>query len=180
MASDYGLNFGFRRSDESLSTREGRQTVPATGTFYQGQAVAVDPAAPGYLKEAATDQVPSPGFVGVLVQEEAHFRGIYDLQWSDSDTLGKVVNSKMAIIWGGAGVKIWLKNTAATTKPDGVVIAAKTIVSGTGATWPVVGDYLAWDATAHAWKKGTAATGLARVTSASNEAGGYVEATLVA
>jgi len=184
MASDYGLNFGFRRSDEDLSIREGRFTVPVSGTFFQGMIVSPDPASAGYLKEVATDTPFCSGFVGLLVQEEAHIQAltnIYGNQYPDSGDLSAVYNSRMAIIWSGPGVKIWLQNTAATTRPDGRVIAAKTIMSGTGATWPVVGDYLGWDATAHAFKKATgSATAVARCTAASVEASGYVEAVLIA
>ena len=32
MASDYGLHFGFRRSDETLRVSEGRFRTPVTGT----------------------------------------------------------------------------------------------------------------------------------------------------
>jgi hypothetical protein len=177
MASTYGPCFGFRRSDETLAIREGRQRVPATGTFLQGQAVKFNTAAPGYLMLAANDEPRASGFVGVLVQEEAHIVSTYDNPYLDTFALSAVKNDRLAIIWSGPGGKIWLKNIVAGTRKDGRPYGAITMIAGTGVTWPALGDYLAWNGTA--WKQGTAATGIARVT-ASNETAKYIEAVLLA
>lgn len=178
MASNYGPAFGFRRSDETLAVREGRQRVPATGTYLQGQAVIFDAAAPGYLKLAAADEPSTPGYVGVLVQEEAHIFSSYDNQFIDYYALSAVKNNRLAIIWSGSGGKIWLKNIASGTRKDGRAYEAITMIAGSGATWPALGDYLGWNGTA--WKKAAgASTALGRVT-ASNETAKYLEAVLLA
>ena len=75
-ASNYGNNFGFRRSADLEI--EGRQKVPATGTFRQGTLVQIDPAAPGYLKACAAGAVGKGGYIGLLIQEDAWDRSIYD------------------------------------------------------------------------------------------------------
>src|SRR5262245_36557613 len=100
MASNYGLNFGFRRSDETLSIREGRFMVPAAGTFRQGSYVVIDPAAAGFLKAAPADTAIQGA--GLLVQEEAHLVSVYAAGDAGFDTfssrLGVVQNGKRAII----------------------------------------------------------------------------------
>ena len=80
MASDYGLNFGFRRSDESMATREGRFKTPAAGDpLLIGTAVEIDPATPGYLKASAAAAAAVSGLRGILVQEESHLGSIFAL-----------------------------------------------------------------------------------------------------
>lgn len=153
MASDYGLNFGFRRSDESLITKESRLKVPTTGTFRMGSLVTFDPANPGYLKAAAANEVGEGSTVGVLTQEEAWDRSIYAPNRIDSFYLGVARNNRLADIVSGAGGKVWLKNTAGQTRADGRVVAAVQMVDLTGVA---VKDYLAWDGTK--FVKGTDAT----------------------
>lgn len=160
MASDYGLNFGFRRSDESLINKESRLKVPTTGTFRHGSLVTFDPANPGYLKAAVANEVGEGSTVGVLTQEEAWDRSIYAPNRIDSFYLGVARNNRLADIVSGAGGKVWLKNTAAQTRADGRVIAAVQMVDLTGVA---VKDYLAWDGTK--FVKGTgAADSMLRVT----------------
>lgn len=175
MASDYGSSFGFRRSDESLAIREGRQKVPATGTFLQGQAVTFDSANPGYLKLCAADPGFTPGFTGLLVQEEAHIFSSYANQYFDTYDLSAVKNNRLAIIWTGPGGKIWLKNRASGTRKDGRTFGAITMVAGSGATWPVIGDPVGWNGTA--WYKSTLANSIGKCT-ASSESNGYIEVVL--
>lgn len=148
MASDYGLNFGFRRSDETMAIREGRLKVPATGTFRQGECVAFDPANPGFLKRAAADEPAVPGWSGMLIQEEVWDRSIYGRQVLDSFALDEVLNNRLATIWSGAGTKVWFKNTPAQTRADGRVIAAGGLLADP--TTLAVGDYLGWNGTAYA------------------------------
>lgn len=171
MASDYGLNFGFRRSDESVLNREGRLKVPTTGTFRLGSLVAFDPANPGYLKAAAANEVGEGGTVGLLVQEEIHDRSIYAPDRIDSFYYGVARNNRLAVIASGAGAKVWLKNTAAQTRADGRSIAAVTIVDLTGV---VVMDYLTWDGSK--FVEGTQANSMLRVTLTNGT--DYVEAVL--
>lgn len=173
MASDYGLNFGFRRSDESVLTREGRLKVPTTGTFRLGSLVTFDPANPGYLKAAAANEVGEGGTVGLLVQEEIWDRSIYAPTRIDSFYLGVARNNRLAVLVSGPGGKVWLKNTAAQTRADGRVIAAVQMVDLTAVA---VKDYLAWDGTK--FVKGTGASdSMLRVTLTNGT--DYCEAVLV-
>ena len=177
MASNYGLNFGFRRSDESTRTSEGRLKTPAAGTFRIGSLVAFDPAAPGFLKAAAANQVGEGATVGLLVQEEIWNQSIYgqDARHLDSFMLGTAFNNRPSVITSGAGTKVWLQNTAAQTRADNRAIAAVTMVDlTTGA--PAVMDYLAWNGTQ--FVKGTGVVdSMLRITSI-NAAAGYCEAVL--
>ena len=146
MASDYGINMGFRRSDESVLHKESRLKVPTTGTFRMGSLVTFDPANPGYLKAAAANEVGEGETVGLLTQEEVWDRSFYGPEHIDSFYLGIARNNRLADICAGSGAKIWLKNTLAQTRADGRVIAAVTMVDlTTGA--PAVKDYLTWDGT---------------------------------
>jgi hypothetical protein len=178
MASNYGLNFGFRRSDESMAIREGRLRTPAAGTFRMGALVAFDPAAPGFLKVAAANQVGSGGTVGLLVQEESHFNSIYGIDDAGFDTFssryGVAKNNTLSVIWAGAGTKVWFRNSDAPDRADGRSIAAVTMATLTGVA---IGDYLAWDGSKYI--KGTDETdSMLRVTAVDTTAG-YVEAVLV-
>lgn len=175
MASNYGPNFGFRRSDESMAVREGRLRTPAAGTFRIGSLVAFDPAAPGFLKVAAANEVGEGSTVGLLVQEEQMFGSIYamDPYMADSAMQGLAKNNTLSAIWSGAGVKVWFKNTGAQTRADGRSVAAVTMVDLTGVAPK---DYLAWDGTK--FTKGTGVEdSMLRVTTV-DVAGGYVEAVL--
>lgn len=178
MASNYGLNFGFRRSDESMAIREGRLRTPAAGTFRQGSLVAFDSAAPGFLKAATSGQVGSGGTVGLLIQEESHFNSIYGNDNVGFDTFssrfGVAKPNTLSVIWAGAGTKVWFRNTGAQTRADGRSVAAVTMVTLTGVA---IGDYLTWNGTTYT--KGTGETdSMLRVT-AVDIPGGYVEAVLV-
>lgn len=147
MASDYGLNFGFRRSDESMAIREGRQKTPASGTaLLLGTAVQLDPASPGYLKQCAAAAVPVPGFAGLLVQEESHLGDIFTAAPAlghDSLDLGTAKKDQLSTIWSGAGTKVWFKNTLAYSRGNRSK-GAVTMVTLAGVA---VGDDLGWDGT---------------------------------
>lgn len=175
MASNYGLNFGFRRSDESMAIRGGRNRTPATGTFRMGSLVTVDPAAPGFVKAAAANLVGAGGLVGLLVQEESHIGSIYGAGVIDNfnDRYGVAKPNTLSVIWGGQGTKVWFRNTAGSTRTDGRVIAAVTMVDLTGVG---LTDYLTWDGSKYV--KGTQANSMLQV-EAVDVARGYVEATLV-
>ncbi len=171
MASDYGLNFGFRRSDESMSRHEGRFKTPAGITWRLGTAVEIDPATPGYLKRSAADAVPLPGIHGLLVQEESHLRSIYNSEGWDSFDLGIAKPEQLSVVWFGAGTKVWFRNTAGSTRIDGRVIPSVAMVVMTGIA---VGDALTWNGTAWA-KDADASAAWMRVTATSTD---YVEAVL--
>lgn len=148
MASDYGLNFGFRRSDESMATREGRFKTPKTGNPLRiGTAVEIDPATPGYLKASAAGADAVSGLRGLLVQEEQHIGSIFDLSnglnGHDSLDLGLAKLDQLSVMWAGVGTKVWFQNTPAydrgTRHRDAVQM-----VDLTGVT---VGGSLGWDGT---------------------------------
>jgi hypothetical protein len=142
MASDYGLNFGFRRSDESMAIREGRQKTPASGNpLLQGTAVQLDGANPGYLKQCAASAKPIAGYTGLLVQEESHLTTIFDPLGHDSIDLGTCKKNQLSTIWAGNGTKVWFKNTPAYSRGDRSK-AAVTMVDLTGVA---IGDFLGWD-----------------------------------
>lgn len=164
MASDYGLNFGFRRSDESVAVREGRLKVPLTGTFFQGELVMFDAASVGFLKAGTAGVIGEGGTVGLLVQEEAWERSLYETSHLDSFSLGAIKNNRPAAIWSGAGTKIWLANTAGQTRADGRVISAVVRVEQTGPL-PAVLDYLTWDGSKYTNTSATAANSMLRITS---------------
>lgn len=145
MASDYGLNFGFRRSDESLLRREGRFKTPADGdALLLGSAVEIDPAEPGYLKQSAANAVAVVGLRGLLVQEDSHIGDIFSNspdRGHDSYDLGYAKLDTLAIMVAGPGAKVWFRNSAAYSR-GGRTRDAVTILAGSGLA---VGDRLGWD-----------------------------------
>lgn len=176
MASDYGLNFGFLRSDESLRGTEGRFKTPVGSSLLIGSVVEIDPASAGYLKQSATSAVLKAGYCGLLVQELDWDRSIYEsgADMLDSFQLGVAKANRLSVLTWGAGVKVWLKNTAGSTRADGRVISARTMWSGATA----VGDTLYWDGTKFA--KVTAAQPVVATVTAINTSTGLVEAVLSA
>lgn len=148
MASDYGLNFGFRRSDETMAIREGRLKVPSVGAFQQGECVAFDPANPGFLRRGAAGELMVPGYSGMLVQEEVWDRSVFGTSVVDSFGLSEVLNNRLATIWSGAGTKVWFKNTGAQTRVDGRVIPARGLLADPATL--TIGAYLGWNGTAWA------------------------------
>lgn len=145
MASDYGLNFGFRVSDETRRSSMGRVKTPKTGPqLLQGTAVEVDTANPGYLKQSAANPHPLTGYCGLLVQEEAWDKPIYGPEYIDSFSLGFTYPNRLSVITNGPGTKVWYKNTAAQTRADGRAIPAVSMFLSTAVA---VGRGLAWNGT---------------------------------
>lgn len=145
MASDYGRNFGFRRSDESVRVAEGRVKTPKTGALLLlGTAVEIDPANAGFLRAAGAAAHPRTGTCGLLVQEEIWDRGIYEPDRVDSFSLGVAKPNRLSVITNGPGTKIWLQNTASQARADNRNIAAVTMFTATSVA---VGRGLAWDGT---------------------------------
>lgn len=167
--SDYGKNFGFRRSEPSY--REGRLRVPATGDFYQGDLVTYDPANEGFLKHAADGAAVVGGFTGLLIQEEGWTGSVFEAPVQDTHSKGKALNGKQAVFMTGAGLKIWLRNTAAETRFDGRAIAARSVLTMTSVD--AIGDELQWNGTK--WVIKAAGAGALRVTIVGTD---YVEAVL--
>ena len=152
MASDYGLNFGFRRSDESLRVAEGRFKTPTgeAGEMLLGSWVEIDPnetdgpLGSGRLRQAAAGVEPRPGICGLLLQEEIMIRSLYEHEQVDSFQIGVSKPDKLSVITNGPGVKVWFRNTPQQDRADGRVIPAVTIVDLTGVS---VGTGLEWDGT---------------------------------
>lgn len=144
MASDYGLNFGFRRSDESFSVREGRFRSPADAELLQGTLVTLDGDEPGFLKKAPANAAGVTGLVGLLVQEENHIGTVFEAApflGHDSLDLGTAKKDAPSVMWSGAGVKVWLKNTPVYDRGNRHKDAV-TVVDLTGVA---IGGSLGWD-----------------------------------
>jgi hypothetical protein len=179
MASDYGLNFGFRRSDESVRVSEGRFKTPVTGSaLLIGTAVQIDPATPGYLKACAAATPLVPGFAGILVQEEVHWGSIYgqDPSLYDSYNLGVAKLNTLSVVSTGAGTKVWFRNTTGSTRADGRVVPTVAIWDATTNT-PVVGDALGWTGTL--WQKTATAAAQWMTITYLNATSGLVEGVLI-
>lgn len=162
MASNYGLNFGFRRSDETMAVAEGRFKTPASGSpLLLGTAVEVDPSSAGYVKQSASGTKPVPGYRGLLVQEDAFIFGIYEKQWKDTSDLGVATLNGRCIIYAGAGTKVWFANTTTQTYPDGHQVAGVTMVTSLDSL--SVGNYLTW--TGSAWAASTMTNATVNTTS---------------
>lgn len=174
MASDYGRNFGFRRSDEQGRNSEGRFKTPVASALKIGTAVEIDPASAGYLKQSAANAIPVPGKSGLLVQEENFIRGTYESVGYDSYNNGVALPDKLSVITYGTGVKVWYLNTAGETRADGRVISAVTMFTASGLA---VGERLGWDGSKWVESDGTTIPHWFVVTSV-NVSGGYVEAVL--
>lgn len=184
MASDYGLNFGFRRSDESLRVSEGRFRTPAGSALRLGTAVGIDPDEDGFLEQLAANAAPATGIRGLLLQEEFDF-SIYESDIHDSFQLGVAKPNRLSVITGGAGVKVWFKNTPGQTRADGRVIAAVTMVDltndGAGNPYtPAVGDQLGWSGTTWVQVDGVTITNAFFEVTEVDAANGYVEAVALA
>lgn len=155
-SASYGLNFGFRRSDESLAIREGRFRTPASGNaLLQGSAVEIDAATPGYLKQCAANPAPVTGLRGILVQEEDHIPLAFSAvpgAGHDSLDLGTCRKDQLSVMWCGPGTKVWFKNTPAYARGS----RSKAAVSVLDLTGVAVGDSLGWNGTK--WVKADGST----------------------
>lgn len=189
MASDYGLNFGFRRSDESMRVSEGRFKTPVGSALRLGTAVEINPASAGFLKVAAANVAPVTGVNGLLLQELEFERSIYDgpsdPSLMDSFQMGVAKANRLSVITSGAGVKVWFKNTAAQTRADGRVISAVDLVDfandGAGAaTTLAVGDKLGWSGTKWVKTAATVVTNAVMTITDVNTTAKYLEAVLLA
>lgn len=177
MASDYGLNFGFRRSDESYRSSEGRFRTPATGAaLLIGTAVQIDPNNAGMLMVCPANAPIVPGAAGLLVQEESHWGSIYgpDVALHDSFSLGVAKKNQLSVLSTGAGVKVWFKNSTAQNRVDGRSISAVTIVDLSGAN---LGDNLGWDGSK--WVKTTTASAAWMTITSISTGSAYVEGVLL-
>lgn len=134
----YTRNFGMRSFENIV--RDGRFRVPATGTpLVIGSPVQVDPATPGYLKQAAAAAVKNY-LSGVLIFEHIQYKGVDTQLVTNSDVpFNSVPLGQYAQIVHGPGAKVWFRNTAAKVKYDGTTQAAGTLLDLTDIE---VGDFL--------------------------------------
>lgn len=110
--SNYGLNFGFMRSDESIRRAEGRYRTPKGAALPMGTLVTIDFANPGFLRKAAAADVALPaGMVGVLSQETSHLPRLGQAPLLDTADYGTALADEQSEMSYGAGTKIWLANT---------------------------------------------------------------------
>lgn len=173
--SDYGLNFGFRRSDESSrSAAEGRYKTPVGSALLLGTMVEIDEDNPGRLKQSDAGAAFVTGYRGLLLQELDFERSIYESDAGSVDSFMKGVAKadRLAVITSGPGTKIWLKNTTGSSRADGRVISSRTLFATANVA---VGARLGWNGTQWA----VDAEGLMTVTSY-DSAKGLVEAVLQA
>lgn len=177
--SDYGLNFGFLRSDESSrSAAEGRFKTPVGSALVLGTMVEIDPATPGYLKASAVNAAVVTGYCGLLLQELEFERSIYESDAAQVDSLMKGVAkpNRLAVITSGSGTKVWMKNTSTVTRADGRVVNGRTMATVTGL---VVGDVLGWDGTKFIKTNGGTVTNAVMKVTAVDTTKGLVEAVLL-
>jgi hypothetical protein len=177
--SDYGLNFGFLRSDESSrSAAEGRFKTPVGSALVLGTMVEVNPASAGYLKQSAVNAAVVTGYTGLLLQELEFDRSIYESDASLVDTLQKGVAkpNRLAVITSGAGTKVWFKNTSTVTRADGRVVAGRTMATLTSVA---VGDELGWDGSKWVEVNGGTVTNAVMKVTAIDSAKGLVECVLL-
>ncbi|RYG16879.1 hypothetical protein EON82_24505 [bacterium] len=175
MASNYGYNFGFRRSDESYRSSEGRFRTPATGApLLIGTAVKIDPAKPGYMTVAAANDPIVPGVCGLLVQEEQWDLNIFQASTTDTHDLGVAHKDKLSVITTGASVKVWYKNTLVDSRRPEITYPAVTMADLTGVA---LGDKLGWDGTKFV-KVAANSTSIWFTVTAVNTSTGYFEGVL--
>lgn len=175
--SDYGRNFGFLRSDEHVRVSEGRFKTPVGSALLLGTVVEINAASEGYLKQSAINAKFVTGFCGLLLQEHAWDRSIYEapMDGLDSYQLGVAKADVRSIITSGAGTKVWFKNTGAETRADGRSISARTMFTAAGVA---VGDELGWDGSKFIETNGSTVTNaLIKVTEIDS---GYVAGVLLA
>lgn len=177
--SDYGLNFGFLRSDESSrSAAEGRYKTPVGSALLLGTMVEINPASPGYLKQSAINAAVITGYCGLLLQELEFDRSIYesDAPLVDSLMKGVAKPNRLAVITSGAGTKVWFKNTSTVTRADGRVVAGRTLATLTAVA---VGDVLGWDGAKWIETNGGTVTNAVMKVTAIDSTKGLVEAVLL-
>lgn len=174
--TNYGLNFGFRRSGGDSATREGKYKVPADLLdLRQGEVVEIDTTKPGFIKRAASNVALREGWSGLVIQEEGWLESYFAAPQRTTHDMGFVRPGLRCAIWTGKGLLIWLKNTPAVTRA-GRAIPARTVV----ATGLVVGDNVVWDGTKFAKAPGTGSPNIiGRVTQVAGTAGAeYAEIVL--
>lgn len=142
--TEYGPAFEFLDSRGDSRWTEGRFRLAAGSSLLLGSVVEIDAATPGYLKQSAVNAALKPKVCGLLLQELQFEDSIFGLDPAGFDTYSYGIGhgGRLALITGGAGVKVRVKNIASATRSDGRVIAAKTMYSATGLA---AGDPVGWD-----------------------------------
>ena len=122
----YTKNFGIRSFENIV--RDGRQRTPAASAIVIGEPVLVDSASAGFLKQATAGAAPGQS-AGLAVYEHIQVKGV-DPALTGAGELNTIPAARYAQIVRGPGAKVWLKNTAQTTKYDGTVVAAAGLLAG--------------------------------------------------
>lgn len=174
----YTRNFGFR--DLTAIIRDGRNKVPTGLTggdvngFLIGSAVTVDSSNPGSLKRPGAAAAPT-ALSGIVVYEHIQFQGVDPFLTTQYDApFIYAPQGRYAQMVHGAGVKVWLKNTADTPLYDGRTQPGATVVS-TSLGSIAVGDNLTPDANG-LWAKASDATTAWLTVESVNATTGLVEA----
>lgn len=141
--TDYGKNFGTRRSAQPYQRTESRFRTPVGSSLLIGSMVEIDFANAGFLKQSAANAKLVSGVSGVLIQELEWLRSIYQspADLIDSWQMGVAKANMLANITSGDGYKFWVKNTPSVTRADGRVISARTLVDSA----IVAGNSVGWD-----------------------------------
>lgn len=174
-------NFGMRRFTNLV--REGRFRAPAASDLRLGTLVEIDPGDTDRVRQATLTAIGGGGDVrtdlcGILWYEhdsqtfnDPRFGGAAGQLPQDLDTAPA---GRMVQVLHGPGVKVWLRNTDASTTEPGLnyanTRAAVTMVSGLGAATPTVevGELLGWNTSGY-WDVTTnAAEAVLRVTNVDN------------
>ena len=88
----------------------------------------MDPAAPGFMKQATAAVAPQGG--GVVIFEHIQLQGVDAVLTTTSD-LPSVPGGRYAQIVHGPGAKVWFRNSPAKTLYDGRTQAAVTLLAAT-------------------------------------------------
>jgi len=139
----YGKQFGWRVSDETKRSANGRVKSPTSGNaIIMGQAVELDPTSAGYLKLAPSGAKPLTGYCGLFLQDEQMFPDIWSSYWQDSYSIALGKFNKLSVIANGPGAHVWYKNITGSTRSDGRVIPSFTMFDSTSLD---IGHGFGWD-----------------------------------
>lgn len=166
----YTRFFGMRSFENIV--RDGRFRTPAGSTLLIGEPVLIDPATPGFMKQATAGAVPNAG-AGLVIFEHIQHPGLDPLLVGGGD-LVNVPGGRYAQIVHGPGAKVWFKNVAGRTLYDGrPVVGGSLLADSVDVTALKPGDGLVPDG---AGKYKTATTNVWLTVEQCNPSTGLVEA----
>lgn len=121
----YSRNFGMRSFENIV--RNGRFRTPVGSAFEIGSPVQIDPAKPGFMKQAAAGAARGPQS-GLVLFEHIQAPGL-DPALSTASDLHTVPGGRYAQIVHGAGAKVWFKNTGSRVLYDGRSLAGGALLA---------------------------------------------------